>query len=103
MARGAKTVFICQSCGYQVGKWLGRCPECGAWNSLAEEVVAPAGPLAEGQLPPRRGAPQPLARLQTPPETRLATGLTEFDRPLGGSLAAGPAVLGGGGRGIGQT
>jgi len=103
MGRGAKTVFICQSCGYQVGKWLGRCPECGSWNSLAEEVIAPAGPLAEGQLPPRRGAPQPLVHLQAPPETRLATGLTEFDRTLGGSVVAGSVVLLGGDPGIGKS
>jgi DNA repair protein RadA/Sms len=103
MARGAKTVFICQSCGYQAGKWLGRCPDCGAWNSLAEEVVAPAGPLSEAQLPPRRGAPQPLVHLQSPPETRLATGLREFDRTLGGSVVAGSVVLLGGDPGIGKS
>src|SRR4030042_36657 len=103
MARGAKTVFICQSCGYQVGKWLGRCPECGAWNSLAEEVVAPAGPLAEGQLPPRRGAPKPLVRLQTPAGARLATGLPEFDRTLGGSVVAGSVGWVGGDPGIGKS
>jgi DNA repair protein RadA/Sms len=103
MAKGAKTVFICQSCGYQAGKWLGRCPECGAWNSLAEEVIAPAGPLTDSQLPPRRGAPQPLVKLQALPETRLATGLTEFDRTLGGSVVAGSVVLLGGDPGIGKS
>jgi DNA repair protein RadA/Sms len=103
MTRGAKTVFICQSCGYQAGKWLGRCPDCGAWNSLAEEVIAPAGPLSEGQLPPRRGFPQPLVHLQAPPEIRQATGLTEFDRTLGGSVVAGSVVLLGGDPGIGKS
>jgi len=103
MAKGPKTVFICQSCGYQAGKWLGRCPDCGAWNSLAEEVIAPPGPLTEGQLPPRRGAPQPLVHLHAPPETRLATGLTEFDRTLGGSVVAGSVVLLGGDPGIGKS
>jgi len=103
MAKGPKTVFICQSCGHQTGKWLGRCPECGVWNSLAEEVVAPAGPLTDSQLPPLRGAPQPLVRLQTPPETRLATGLMEFDRTLGGSVVAGSVVLLGGDPGIGKS
>jgi DNA repair protein RadA/Sms len=103
MARGAKTLFICQSCGFQAGKWLGRCPDCGAWNSLAEEVVAPAGPLPEGQLPPRRSTPQPLVHLHAPPETRQATGLTEFDRTLGGSVVAGAVVLLGGDPGIGKS
>ncbi|MEW6658208.1 MAG: DNA repair protein RadA [Thermodesulfobacteriota bacterium] len=103
MARGAKTVFICQSCGYQAGKWLGRCSDCGAWNSLAEEVISPAGPIPEGQLPPRRRPPQPLVHLHAPPETRQATGLTEFDRTLGGSVVAGSVVLLGGDPGIGKS
>jgi DNA repair protein RadA/Sms len=103
MARGPKTVFICQSCGHQTGKWLGRCPDCAAWNSLAEEVTAPGGPLAPGQLPARRGAAQPLAQLRTPPESRLASGIAEFDRTLGGSVVAGSVILLGGDPGIGKS
>ena len=102
MARPGKTVFICQSCGYQAPKWLGRCPECGAWSSLAEEAV-PTGPVADYQLPPRRGAPQSLLRLKTPPEVRQVTGLSEFDRTLGGSVVHGSAVLLGGDPGIGKS
>jgi len=102
MARPGKTVFICQSCGYQAAKWLGRCPECGAWSSLAEEAV-PTGPVADYQLPPRRGAPQSLLRLKTPPEVRQVTGLSEFDRTLGGSVVHGSVVLLGGDPGIGKS
>jgi DNA repair protein RadA/Sms len=103
MPARVKTLFVCQQCGHQVGKWLGRCPECGAWNSLAEEVV-PAGPgVPEGLVPPRRSQPQPLTRLKTAPEPRQATGLAEFDRTLGGSVIQGSVVLLGGDPGIGKS
>jgi DNA repair protein RadA/Sms len=100
---GAKTIFICQSCGHQVSKWLGRCPQCGAWNSLAEEVVGPRPGPGEVQLPPRRSTPQPLTRLTSQPETRQPSGIAEFDRVLGGSLVAGSVVLLGGDPGIGKS
>jgi DNA repair protein RadA/Sms len=102
MARPGKTVFICQSCGYQAAKWLGRCPECGAWSSLAEEAV-PTGPVADYQLPTRRGGPQSLLHLKAPPEVRQESGLSEFDRTLGGSVVHGSVVLLGGDPGIGKS
>ncbi len=100
---GAKTVFVCQSCGHQVSKWLGRCPQCGAWNSLAEEVVGPRPGPGEAPAPPRRSTPQPLASLICQPEIRQPSGITEFDRVLGGSLVAGSVVLLGGDPGIGKS
>jgi DNA repair protein RadA/Sms len=101
-ARVGKSVFICQNCGYQAGKWLGRCPECGAWSSLAEEMV-PTAAIPEGQLPARKGAPQPLLHLKAAAEVRQVTGLAEFDRTLGGSVVHGSAVLLGGDPGIGKS
>jgi len=101
-ARIGKSVFICQHCGYQAPKWLGRCPDCGTWSSMAEEVT-PTGPVSEVNLPPRRGAPQPLIKLKAPPETRQVSGLTEFDRTLGGSVVHGSVVLLGGDPGIGKS
>jgi DNA repair protein RadA/Sms len=101
-ARPGKSVFICQNCGYQAPKWLGRCPDCGAWSSMAEEVT-PSSPVPEVQLPPRRRAPQPLIHLQAPPEVRQVSGLTEFDRTLGGSVVHGSVVLLGGDPGIGKS
>jgi DNA repair protein RadA/Sms len=101
-ARPGKTVFICQTCGYQAPKWLGRCPDCGTWSSMAEEVT-PAAPGPEVSLPPRRGAPQPLVQLQAAPEVRQMSGLTEFDRTLGGSVVQGSVVLLGGDPGIGKS
>ena len=101
-ARPGKSVFICQNCGYQAPKWLGRCPDCGTWSSMAEEMT-PTGPVSEVNLPPRRGAPQPLIKLKAPPETRQVSGLTEFDRTLGGSVVHGSVVLLGGDPGIGKS
>jgi len=103
MRGSAKSVFVCQSCGHQVGKWLGRCPQCGAWNSLAEEVVGPRPGPGEVPLPPRRSTPQPLAHLTSQPETRQPSGLREFDRVLGGGLVSGSVVLVGGDPGIGKS
>jgi DNA repair protein RadA/Sms len=102
MARPGRTIFICQSCGYQAPKWLGRCPECGAWSSLTEEAV-PTGPVPDVQLPPRRSTPQSLLQLETAPEVRRVTGLGEFDRTLGGSVVQGSVVLLGGDPGIGKS
>ncbi|MGA9821814.1 MAG: DNA repair protein RadA, partial [Desulfobaccales bacterium] len=62
MSRAGRPVFVCQQCGYQAAKWLGRCPECGAWSSMAEEEIAPVAP-GLAQLPPRRGQPLPLLSL----------------------------------------
>ena len=101
-ARPGKSVFICQHCGYQAPKWLGRCPDCGTWSSMAEEVT-PTGPIPLVNLPARRGAPQPLIQLKVHPETRQISGLTEFDRTLGGSVVHGSVVLLGGDPGIGKS
>jgi DNA repair protein RadA/Sms len=101
-ARPGKTVFICQTCGYQAPKWLGRCPDCGTWSSMAEEVTS-ATPGPEVPLPPRRSTPQPLIQLQAAPEVRQVSGLTEFDRTLGGSVVQGSVVLLGGDPGIGKS
>src|SRR3989339_471839 len=101
-ARPGRSVFICQNCGYQAPKWLGRCPDCGAWSSMAEEMT-PSSPVPEVNLPPRRRAPQPLIGLQAPPEVRQVSGLTEFDRTLGGSVVHGSVVLLGGDPGIGKS
>jgi len=101
-ARPGKSVFICQNCGYRTPKWLGRCPDCGAWSSMAEDLT-PAAPGPEIQLPPRRSTPQPLIGLRSPPEVRQESGLTEFDRTLGGSVVHGSVVLLGGDPGIGKS
>lgn len=104
MTPSGKTVFICQGCGHQVGKWLGRCPQCGAWNSLVEEwLPGPGATPLEVSLPPRRSQAKPLSELSVVPETRRPCGIREFDRALGGSLVQGSVVLLGGDPGIGKS
>ena len=101
-----KTAFICQSCGVQARKWLGRCPDCGAWNSMAEEQLRPVSNASEE---PRYGlttesAPAHLfADIDMVHTQRLASGFGEFDRVLGGGIVPGSVVLLGGEPGIGKS
>jgi len=105
-----KTVFACQECGAQSPKWLGRCAECGAWNSLVEERQLPptatAGAAAGGA--PRyslaaTSGPQLYAEIDTVVAERISTGVSEFDRVLGGGVVPGSLVLIGGEPGIGKS
>ena len=99
-----KYKFVCQSCGYTTAKWLGRCPECGAWDSLVEEaeVTTKAGksylPTTSEKIKPRTIASVAQVKVE-----RLATGIHEFDRVLGGGVVPGSLVLLGGTPGIGKS
>lgn len=91
--------FVCQSCGASAPKWLGRCPECGEWNSYVEQATrAPAHSAASGGPRATR-----LTEVTPRPEGRLETGLPGLDRVLGGGLVAGSVVLLGGEPGIGKS
>lgn len=97
-----KSVFACQACGYHTPKWLGRCPDCGAWNSLVEE------PLVRSRRAPQVAAtqtqlPLPLTQVARSSEERLLTGIGELDRVLGGGVVSGSLVLVGGDPGIGKS
>ena len=103
MAR-KRSVFTCQQCGYQTPRWLGRCPDCGEWDSLVEETVVPAASrTGASRATASHTKPQPLAKVQPPAQPRLATGIGELDRVLGGGLVGGSAVLVGGDPGIGKS
>jgi DNA repair protein RadA/Sms len=96
-----KTSFVCQQCGFQSPKWIGRCPSCDGWNTFVEErVVAPPKGRGSARAPHR-----PVALRDIPPdaEARLATGIGEFDRVLGGGIVRGSCVLLGGDPGIGKS
>jgi DNA repair protein RadA/Sms len=102
VAAKLRTRFVCQSCGFQSPKWLGRCPECGEWNSLVEEQAGggqPAGALSSSA----REGPQSLAEISVDSAPRAQTGMGELDRVLGGGLVAGSLVLLGGDPGIGKS
>ena len=99
----AKTVFTCQSCGHQSPKWLGKCPDCGQWNSFAEEKYEKAThPRAELGLGTKE-APAPIHEITTAEEGRVQSGIGEFDRVLGGGLVPGSVILIGGDPGIGKS
>ncbi len=94
------TIFICQACGTQSPKWLGRCPGCGEWNSLAEEAL-PEGRAAASPASAVRAVP--LDDIRPEEGRRLRSGMAEVDRVLGGGLFPGGAVLLGGDPGVGKT
>jgi DNA repair protein RadA/Sms len=97
-----RTLFCCQNCGYQTPKWLGRCPDCGQWESLVEERVAP--PSKERRAVAGTDArPIVLAEITAEGDDRRSTGIGELDRVLGGGLVGGSAVLIGGDPGIGKS
>ena len=100
MAR-SRTVFYCLECGYEAPKWLGKCPGCGAWNQMTEEVRQP---LQTAVLPRTAAKIMPLAAVDETEQTeRLTTGSHELDRVLGGGIIPGSLVLIGGDPGIGKS
>ena len=99
-----KTIFLCSDCGYEAVKWSGQCPSCGAWNTL-EEMAAPTAPKAHSGMGTAftRSAPQKVSEVGGADELRLSTGISEFDRVLGGGAVAGSLILVGGEPGIGKS
>ena len=102
-----KTVFACQECGAQAQKWLGRCPDCGAWNSMVEERPVPeavaAGAATKRYALAATAGPQLYADIDLVAADRLTSGIEEFDRVLGGGVVQGSLVLLGGEPGIGKS
>src|SRR5215475_7831751 len=100
-----KVVFVCQECGAQSPKWLGRCAECGAWNSLVEErTPEPAAAAVAHRYAATASAGAKLySEVETAHAVRMSTGIGEFDRVLGGGIVPGSLVLLGGEPGIGKS
>jgi len=96
--RSAPT-FRCGDCGHRTPKWLGHCPECGAWNTFLEESAAPAG--RRPQAPEREAVP--FDEIDPAAAPRLRSGISEFDRALGGGVVPGSLVLVGGDPGVGKS
>ena len=100
------TVFVCQSCGAESPRWMGRCPVCAEWNTLVEETAAPTGKqgrswAAQQWVSPSR--PVPLTEVEDSSHERCSTGIDELDRVLGGGLVPGCLGLIGGDPGIGKS
>ncbi len=104
MAPKVKTVFVCSECGCESPKWVGKCPSCGEWNTMNEEVRSPAktqgisAPTAVG-----RGLARRIGEISPKGEQRYLTGLKELDRVLGGGIVRGGLMLIGGDPGIGKS
>ena len=99
-----KTLFACTACGFETAKWMGKCPGCGAWNTLEETVQTAAAPVKAAKQRPGTGAVAML--LKDIPEDatlRISTGISELDRVLGGGIVRGSLVLVGGDPGIGKS
>lgn len=96
-----KIVFLCQECGQDAPKWQGRCPACGAWNSMVEESVRPAAHGGKKTSPGQSA--QPITEIPADEGRRVSTRITEFDRILGGGLVEGSVTLLGGEPGVGKS
>ncbi len=101
MAEKIKSIYLCSECGLESPKWYGRCPGCGEWNTLHEEIQRPARAAAAASRGTARV--QQLATLVPEGEQRFETGLTELDRVLGGGIVRGGLMLIGGDPGIGKS
>jgi DNA repair protein RadA/Sms len=98
------TTFVCQSCGHQSRKWLGKCPDCGEWNSLVEERTrAPQKGAARNNFALKDIAAVAYQEIESQDDVRVPSGVTEFDRVLGGGIVPGTLVLIGGDPGIGKS
>ncbi len=102
MVRKPHTIYVCQQCGAQSPRWMGRCPDCGEWNTLVETLAEPPPSAAATTLLPRT-EPQRLADIAADGFARIHVPLAEFDRVLGGGLVPGSLVLIGGDPGIGKS
>ncbi len=99
----SKTYFFCSECGYQSSTWLGKCPECGKWNTFTEEVVRAESGKRRAESAERKAIPKRIQDISTSETVRIATGCGEFDRVLGGGIVPGSLLLLGGEPGIGKS
>ena len=101
MASKTKTVYICNECGYESAKWLGKCPSCNNWNTLEEQVVSSVKGATYSVV--TSAAATPLSKISTLDEPRYVTGISELDRVLGGGIVKGSVTLLSGDPGIGKS
>jgi DNA repair protein RadA/Sms len=94
-----KTVYICQSCGHKSLRWAGKCPDCGQWNSMVEERITERRRARSDQ----KASSVPLREVNLADEDRIASGMGEFDRVVGGGIVRGSVILVGGDPGIGKS
>ena len=103
--KAPKTAFVCSECEYRSVKWMGRCPSCGAWNTMEETLLEPETPAKAASSAALGGANKPvlLDEYDMPDYMRFETGYRELDRVLGGGLVYGSVILLSGEPGIGKS
>ncbi len=97
-----KTVFVCNECGYESSKWLGKCPACGAWNAFFEQKLTKTN-QGKTATQKERGKSQPIGQVDLTPVPRMDSGFPELNRVLGGGIVPGSVCLLGGDPGIGKS
>ena len=99
-----KTIFICQNCGAESAKWIGRCPSCKEWNTYHEEIVVPASSRETSFLSKQeKRKPELLDNIKSDEQYRQKSGISELDRILGGGIVNGSLILLGGEPGVGKS
>lgn len=101
----SKTVWVCQNCGAESPKWIGRCPSCREWNTYHEEIISPPSSRSEISLitGEKKKRPELLDKIEPAHNERIKTGMPELDRLLGGGMVAGSLILLGGEPGVGKS
>ncbi|WOC31009.1 MULTISPECIES: DNA repair protein RadA [Caproicibacterium] len=105
MAGKAKSIYVCSACGYEAPKWYGKCPGCGAWNTMTEELQEPVRPSKRSRetFSGTFAGVQPIREISLTEEPRYKTGVSELDRVLGGGIVKGSLILISGEPGIGKS
>ena len=99
-----KTTFVCQNCGAESAKWIGRCPSCKEWNTYQEEIIAPASSgTASFVINREKRRPELLDNVKADEHAYRKTGIAELDRILGGGIVSGSLILLGGEPGVGKS
>ena len=100
----SRSVFICQNCGAESSKWIGRCPSCREWNTYHEEIITPSSTRETSfKIDQERKKPELLDSIKSDEQSRQKTGLSELDRILGGGMVGGSLILLGGEPGVGKS
>lgn len=99
--KAPKSMYVCRECGYSVSNWVGKCPECGLWNTMEEAAPPTSAPAVQRTV--REAKVERMAEIEVTKETRADTGMGELDRVLGGGLVAGSVILLSGEPGIGKS